>query len=368
MSGVTCAAEVSDLYEAEVRVADRGANQRKVSLRNALAEVLVKITGARNVTSRANLAPALERASEYVQQYRYRLVPEAEGSSAQSEAPRWLLWTRFDSEAINRLLRERHLSVWGSTRPVTLLWLAVEDQGRRDLIGADSDPATANLVTQVADGRGTPILLPLLDLEDQRQLNFSDVWGDFEDAIFAASERYASDVVLVGRAARRGGATWSVRWSLYQGNNAAHWETSENTQRGALWLGMQNAMDVVVSRFAPLAGEDTQTSVLLHVDDINTVFDYARVSRYLKALTPVEAIQPVQVKPTAVLFRLRLRGGAHSLRQALSLGGLLRSDDVGGWSGDMTGVDSSDDEGLGARANSDGTADASKELYYRLNR
>lgn len=316
LSGVARGAEVAGLYESEVGVAGRDASQRNAGIRAAFKRVLVKVTGNSKVGSRSKVAPALQRASQYVQQYRYRPAPEG-GSS-----PAWLLWVQFDPQAVNQVLQDAGLPVWGNVRPETLLWLAVEERGRRYLLGADTGSSMSALVKQITESRGAPILLPLLDLEDQFQVKFSDVWGDFEGAVVEGSKRYDADVIVVGRLAQgRGG--WSVRWSLYQGENAARWDSSAVKREDALMKGLGEAIDVVVSRFAPLAGKESEASVLLEVADIRGLSEYAQVSGYLNTLTPVEKAEPVEVRPSAVVFHLRTRGGLHSLRQALGLGGIL---------------------------------------------
>jgi hypothetical protein len=95
---------------------------------------------------------------------------------------------------------------------LTLLWVAVDGgQGERAVLPAagappDTTQEMADLLesirtsnTAIADQRGLPITLPLLDLEDMNQIEFADVWGGFEQSLLPASTRYGADAVLVGR-------------------------------------------------------------------------------------------------------------------------------------------------------------------------
>ena len=59
---------------------------------------------------------------------------------------------------------------------------------------------------------------------------------------------------------------------------------------------------------------------------------YARVSRYLKALTPVEQVQVTRVDGQEVEFDLRLSADERSLLQVITLGKMLqRVDDPSSW-------------------------------------
>src|SRR5690606_10007099 len=129
-----------------------------------------------------------------------------------------------DHAAINALLRSHHLPVWGSIRPATLLWLAVEEHGRRRLVSANDTETVAATVVAVAERRGLPVHFPLLDLQDLRRIQPSDVWGDFRDVIESASARYNAQVILSGALARDGD-DYRARFTLYLDGNALRWES-----------------------------------------------------------------------------------------------------------------------------------------------
>src|SRR5258706_5789879 len=68
----------------------------------------------------------------------------------------------------------------------------------------------------VADERGLPVTLPLLDVQDLRAVTFADVWGGFEDRVAAASVRYRADALLIGRV-RPGLIGNQIEWLLVVG-------------------------------------------------------------------------------------------------------------------------------------------------------
>jgi len=187
LAGPAMATKVSGLYRAEAAVAGVEANQRSEAIRQALVNVLVKVTGNRNIASRKALAGDIKNASRYVQQYSYQLAKDAEMAS-EGEPQRFLL-VSFDRAAIDRLLRDQGLPVWSENRPSILSWMGVERQSRRRLMDSERDTPVRSALEETARTRGLPLLFPLMDLEDQGRLQVGDIWGEFETNIRGASNR-----------------------------------------------------------------------------------------------------------------------------------------------------------------------------------
>jgi hypothetical protein len=103
------------------------------------------------------------------------------------------LFVSFDGEALENALRQAGQTVWGSERPLTLIWLAVDwGRGEREIISAE-DPQRSRdearsidrnrllrqRVLDIAERRGLPVAFPLLDTVDLKNISFSDIWGEF---------------------------------------------------------------------------------------------------------------------------------------------------------------------------------------------
>ncbi len=67
-------AQVSGLYSAEVPAEGQETHQRNRAIVEAFRQVLVKVTGNRDVIHHPQLADEIRNAPRYVQQYRYRMV------------------------------------------------------------------------------------------------------------------------------------------------------------------------------------------------------------------------------------------------------------------------------------------------------
>ena len=314
------AAPVTGLYQAEAPVAGRTAEQRGQAISDAFVKVLVKVTGSRGVAAREALKEDVANATRYVQQYSYRTE-----SGATDESNSFLL-VSFDAQAVDRLLRERGLPVWGGNRPSVLLWLGLEEKGKRSLLTPEQGLGIRPVLEATAVERGLPLLFPLMDLEDRGQLQVSDLWGEFEADISKASQRYAPDLILTGRLAQVARGLWRGQWRLYQGRNSIAWNNQAKSRDALAADGLQHAADLLASRFAPTGGGSALTGVRLKVAGVESLADYVEVDRLLRSQSSLERAQLVTVSADAVIYQLQLRGGLQALQQGLELGGLIEPD------------------------------------------
>lgn len=317
------AAEVSGLYETEVLVTSQGSDERSEAIRTALSEVLIRVSGDRNSSKVAALQGLYKRSLQLVQQYRYRTLPRVDGvrndlAGAQTQA----LWIRFDPAAIDQSLRKAGVPVWGQVRPATLAWVVIDDGQARALMGAETLMEAKEVMQQQAQRRGLPLFVPLWDLEDQAALRFTDVWGNFQDAILSASARYSTEAVLVGRLYQLTSG-WEGRWTLYQGNTTEHWQASAPLQDEVLEAGVDGAADHLGRRFAMVFDESQRSRVKVVVKDIRSLEDYARAAQFLQSLDMVTETQVAQVVDTSVTFTLQVNGISSALAQTISFGRTL---------------------------------------------
>ncbi len=325
LSSSSQAVEIDDLYQAEVAVKDQGRDGRFAVYPEALVQVMVKLTGDRSVSQRPQLRVFIANAVRMVQQFSYRDLPD--DMPLLEEEYRHLLVVNFDQAGVRQALVEAGVPIWARTRPETLLWLAVEDRGSRYLLAANQSAEIQGQLEKVASQRGLPIMLPLLDLEDQMQLSYADVWGDFQSDLLRASERYGAEVVLVGRMYRTFDGRWQARWSLYDSTAskeiARRWQIEANDQPAALANGIEGAADRIAQRYAQVYSIGGDDSVMLSVMAVDDLQAYARATAYLESLDMVSAVQATRVFADEVLFKLDIRGDLEGLVQAITLGNTL---------------------------------------------
>lgn len=324
LSPPASAVRVDGLFEAEVEAAGRDSGARDAALARALETVLARLTGGRTSLQSAAAADLLESPGRYVEQYRYREVAREDG-----EQERLLLWAQFDGVSLARDIRRAGLPYWGAERPDMLAWLAVDERGRRYLV-AESGGEVAELVRRAARRHGLPLALPLMDVEDRRAVEFTDVWGGFSDRIQAASQRYRPQALLSARLERRAGGDWRADWQLVNGANRLAWSAHAQTLDALLDAGAAEAAARLAQRYAVVSTASGMRTLV--VEGVQSLDDYARVSAYLAGLSPVDRVDVLRVAPGTVEFNLLLSADERSLRQLIALGRVLRqSEDPAVW-------------------------------------
>lgn len=311
------AAPVSDLFQARVDAAGRDAAARDTALRQALQQVLVRVTGSSRLVGEASARPLLQEPGRFVEQYRFEDVVDAGGGE------QLRLWAQFDGVALEREIRAAGLPYWGSERPDVLLWLAVDERGRRYLVSEATETAASHAVTRAAQVHGLPVTLPLMDLEDQRAVQFTDVWGGFLGALEPASQRYRPQVVLVGKLDRSGaGGSWRSSWNLLADGAEQAWSAHANNMNSAVEQGIAQATEWLAGQYA--VGDSGASLRSLVVEGVGGIEDYARVYRYLASLTPVDQVQVVRAGEQDVQFDLTLSTQERNLLQVITLGRVLQ--------------------------------------------
>jgi len=314
------AARVTDLYAAQVPSEGGVTRDLSGSFDTALRNVLVKVTGHRDVTADPVVMNQFAAAESYVEQYRM----DPDGS----------IWVLFDRIALRRALDGIGQPVWGEERPLTLVWLVLDyGAGTRDFLAAAAEHESGLIATPAPAGdperqlavreilqttaveRGLPLILPLIDSEELGVVSISDVWGGFTESLVLASQRYGVDAILVGRVRVRSVENAQVRWTLILGKERFDWD-------GDIASGPDRIADFFSTRLATSSSASGQMH--LRVDGVNSLDDYGRLSRYLSALDVIEDYSVDQITEQTVVFSLLVRGDADRLMRSIALRRVLQ--------------------------------------------
>ena len=308
------ALEMTSLYSVEVPF-DAEDPDRKNAYRIALDQVLIRITGTTAAAESPELAGLFPNPARYVAQYR--------------SGPDNSVIVSLDGSAIEKVLRQSGATVWGSERPLTLMWLAVDwGQGEREIVAADdaqSLPGAARSidrnrrlrerVDEVANLRGVPVVFPLLDTEDLESINFSDIWGGFDDRVLEASLRYGATSVLVGRIKADEVQPQGNRWTWYLNNERLDWggEPEEVVNLMADSLALQYAF----------RGNEPLDVIRLSISGINSVVAYGEVQRLVENMAVIDTHLVESVAGDKITYEVQVQGGAERLQRALEQSRLL---------------------------------------------
>jgi hypothetical protein len=283
-----------------------------------MAAVLLKVSGSSRVTEDGALAEAMKNPSRYVQQYRYR----SEGGDGASGG-RLLLYASFDPASIDGLLRQHDFTVWGDARPSTLIWLGVEDQGSRVLVGAKDGGLLRDLIGREAARRALPVELPRLDSRGGNRVTTADIWGEFLEPIKEASQSYDAQAILVGRLFPLSSRRWEARWTLLYQGKAKRWQEQAVNATSLITEAMGRVTDHLSQSFAQsfVAGRG---ELLVRVEDVGSLEDYRRVIDYLKGVHGVKRVTTEALSHNVVRLRVSTAGGSEAVRQVIALGNTLK--------------------------------------------
>lgn len=329
------AVEATGLYRVTLPVADRSPQARDVAFVQALGQVLVKVSGDSQIGAQPAVQAALGHPADYVQQFAYQqaqtqtqpgpqshLPPRTQGQRQPAGAS-LTLQIRFDPVAIDRLLTANNLPLWGRERPLVILWVGVSrGNGQRFILGSQSDLPHAGAIKaleQAARARGLPVVLPLMDLQDQNAVHFADLSGGFMGVVAKASARYGANAMLAG-AVQPVGGRWRGRWHLRFRGQAQQWNSGGASEAQALADGIGAAADRLAAMLAVSGGTGSgQQALFVRIDGVTGIGAFARLEHLLTGLTPIQSYRLVSADGNAVVFRVRPRGRASDVARNLGL-------------------------------------------------
>jgi hypothetical protein len=258
----------------------------QVQAQAALRAVLVRATGARDAANDPALAGLLSQAQSYVLTSR----PASSGSATT---------VVFDAAALERDIVAAGRTVWPSDRPVLLIVLTGGPasgafETRRQVEGALETASTR---------RGQPI-----SIARPEALNLPATGDIPVDAALAAAQRQRADGVLVGYGdAAASGGTW--RWTLNAPGISESWN-------GTLEEGVHGATDIFARNAASYAALP-ELSMLVEIDGVATLKDYARATEFLGTAAGVLRVQLADAAESRAIFAVVARGGDDTLLASL---------------------------------------------------
>ncbi|WP_257274952.1 DUF2066 domain-containing protein [Endozoicomonas sp. SESOKO4] len=311
------AAQMSGLYRVGIPVSSQGSEEREAGIKRALSEVLVKVTGQRSTLNNKGVVQSLRNASALVQSFSYERLDTVSGEQL-------LLQVSFDEAAVNRLLRQNGLGIWGSSRPDTIVWLAIERQGERQILKEVPDSPLVSDLERVMAARSLPLTIPLMDFEDSATISDVDVWGLFSGKLVQASARYGSEAILGGGRLSEIRGRYNGRMVLIFRNQQFDATVTDLSAEG-LALAIADLIGNSLSRHYAVLSGGSSVNPMLEVEGIASTQDYAGLIKYLKGLTAVRDVMAVKVGGNKIQLELLIDGTLSQLSDAIALGRKMRA-------------------------------------------
>ncbi len=279
---------LKDLYQVELPIDPHATTAEATNpSKEAFKALLLKMAGSK-ILEKPSIRKAINDPDVYVKQLSYH--QNAEGQP--------LVRVQFNDALVDRLLKEAGTTTLGENRPLTLLWLVLEDAQGIHLVSADTDPTLLSSIEVAFKKHGVPLVLPLMDLQDQSQITAEDIRSKDFTKVQELSKRYHPEYMVLGVLKQNEGwvATWStiseISWESKAGDQALLWD--------ALIEHLLNQWKTQVT--VPIASKQKPIirHLTLHISGVTQAEDYAKMMRYLEKFPFVSKVAIQQIGPNFI--------------------------------------------------------------------
>ena len=284
----------NEFYSARVEVPDRSDSALTEGVQEALGRVLIRVSGNEEIAERTGVAAAIMGARDRVTRYSYE----------QEEAQVYLRAT-FDDVLVKSILRDSDATFWAQDRPPVLLWLVVDEPFSRRFATVSQDGELLMTLSEAFTERGVTLRLPLLDLEDAAALSPEMVWQNVTSRIRAASERYGTQHILVGRYVQLTTGALLADWLYLDTETQRRDQVQGNEIIPIALTGVDLAVDAMVERYAvTLESRPVTGYVSVTVTGVESYADYRAVMDLLRSLPLLESVSVGEVRGDVLAVRV----------------------------------------------------------------
>jgi len=300
----------ASLFEVSVGVQGEGTQERRRAAREGLGQVMQRLAGRKDVLDGSDAGQVLDKAEDMLQQFSYGQARNADGDEVRQ------ISLRFDGMAVERAMIERGIAVWSpEDRPRMLVWM-LEDRDGREIVGGDHAVDLQQQLRTAMSAQGLPMLLPLMDLEDQSALSTSALWGGFREPIMDASERYRPGAVVAVRLSRRDDR-WQGRWQLFWDGNTHEVNVSDVQVEKVMAAGAEGIAGYLAGRLRGVPDRDAGGVVSVRILGMQSMADYAWMQDLLQGVRGVVASDPYRITASYTDFRISIEADSERILQTL---------------------------------------------------
>jgi len=367
------ATRINDIYSASIPVVNQLSEGRSSAFDQALFTVAIKSSGQLDQLSDIALLRTLLPAEPFVQSFSYRENPaynlyldeiqaekiskelsEMEGaqrvsssdvdhspteilafeesladkgvvkdSSVDAPLP-FLLDVTFAPSLVEKKMKQLNIPLWGAVRPSVLLWLVIENEGDRSIVGTSDENPLISQFEHSSYVRGVPLFLPVADLEDVNNINVDELWGLFPATTELSSKRYNADAIVIARMKEGVDANWAGNW-LVQLKGSQYYGSSKAESSAAVVTALVSHVADTLSKKYAIGQRIGQASDLLdiEVNEINSFDDYVGIINYLQSLPPVSQVEMTKVNTNKLYFHVTLHENSQQFYEHIELGSFL---------------------------------------------
>jgi hypothetical protein len=277
-----------------VAVVDRSESVFNQAIREAFSSLLIRATGDRNIINQPAVKEAFTEATRWVSLYQYE--DDEDGTE---------LRVQFDEAMVLDLLRSAGATYWTQARPPLLLWLVIDEPEGRRFATLDQDAMLLDGLRSTLAERGVALRTPVLDLQDALQLAPEDVWKNDVESVRAASQRYGTPHIVLGRWVTLGGGFHIADWLYLEEDREQAIQVQGLDEGRLIDAAAEMAMNRYLERYAmALSNREAERTVLVNIRGVRAVADYTAVLSVLDDIALVDHVQLTAMAGDVLTFRV----------------------------------------------------------------
>ncbi len=316
------AQSVADFDVAKISVANQSQGEFQAALPKALDQLLIKISGNPGINTLPSIQEQTQNASAWVKSYSY------EKSDSADESSPLVLNVTFDIKSIYQLLRQANQSIWSSNRPKVLVWVTQQTPQGITLLTNSSTLDELQTLKDIAWQRGLMIELPNGDEQDQALLSAQQNNKVLTDAQRSAlTQRYGVSTLLSGQLGTNSAddnslfepdTNLSDQWQFMLNGDPYQWQSNGTTNVQIISAAINQTANLMANQLAVIEPDQSNATVMIQVDGVSDLSDYAKIMSSLKKLAPVNSVSVAKINAQGVLLKVVSAGGSNSLAQAIA--------------------------------------------------
>lgn len=240
LAAPAAAVEVSGLYQGDAFVTGQDERERPRGLREALRDVLIKVSGDPQLAMGERANPILARAEDLVTHFSYedRMKHLPLGDEQGTRDRPFYLTVDFDPAKVDQALAGIGLKPLGADRPLVLVVLWVKTAFRSYGLAATDDNGTdqRDALLDAARRRGVALVLP--SVAEAGRIDEAFIAPANQPTLDRLAEAHQAQAVLSGSLVFDPDAAWRVRWRFVKGAQTGDWRfnnvTFDQAMRGAM--------------------------------------------------------------------------------------------------------------------------------------
>jgi len=323
MSKIGLAKEISNIYQVDIQVKEQSNKARWQASLEGFKQVLVRRSGSNRILSSKQTIDAYKKVTSYVQKSQY-----SSNTELMSEY-KYIISLHFEPRLIDNLIKRANQPLWDSNRPVSMLWLSQEETVennppyRRIIIENVSEQVTNNLILKNSNRRGVPVILPLMDFDDNLLVTQSDVWGRFPEAIIVASKRYLVESIIIGKIYQRDGL-WIGQLSYFNESNNLSFEHQTDNVEMMYEKIFDSLAEILCNQYCVTQTATVGQELLIEIENITNFEAFLKIKNYISELSAIRQVDVLAIHQDKLILKLSLLSNEQAVIDSLSLNRQLR--------------------------------------------